>query len=326
MRRRDFVALSCSAVVTYSTMARAQQPAKPMIGYLGSGTPDAFADGVAGFRQTLKDFGFTEGQNVAIEYRWAQNQYARLPTLAAELVNLKVAMIMAGDTASALAAKAATATIPIVFSLGADPVKIGLVASLSRPGGNITGVTFLINSLGSKRLELLRDLVPAAAAIGFLADPTNPNTETETTDMLAAAGAVGRKLLVERANTESEVDAAFASLVQQRADALIIAAQAFFLRSARQPRSAGSASFAADDLPIARIRRLRRSDGLWPQYFRCVRQAGLYAGRILKGERPADLPVSQSTRFELVINLKTAKELGLTVPPTLQVAADEMIE
>ncbi len=326
MRRRDFVALSCSAVVTCSTMARAQQPAKPMIGYLGSGTPDAFADGVAGFRQTLKDFGFTEGQNVAIEYRWAQNQYARLPTLAAELVDLKVAMIMAGDTASALAAKAATATIPIVFSLGADPVKIGLVASLSRPGGNITGVTFLINSLGSKRLELLRDLVPAAAAIGFLADPTNPNTETETTDMLAAAGAVGRKLLVERANTESEVDAAFASLVQQRADALIIAAQAFFL--SRRDQLAALA--ARHSLPtIYPLRAFAVSGGLMgygPSISDAFRQAGLYAGRILKGERPADLPVSQSTRFELVINLKTAKELGLTVPPTLQVAADEMIE
>ena len=326
MRRRDFVALSCSAVVTCSTMARAQQPAKPMIGYLGSGTPDAFADGVAGFRQTLKDFGFTEGQNVAIEYRWAQNQYARLPTLAAELVDLKVAMIMAGDTASALAAKAATATIPIVFSLGADPVKIGLVASLSRPGGNITGVTFLINSLGSKRLELLRDLVPAAAAIGFLADPTNPNTETETTDMLAAAGAVGRKLLVERANTESEVDAAFASLVQQRADALIIAAQAFFLSW----RDQLAALAARHSLPtIYPLRAFAVSGGLMgygPSISDAFRQAGLYAGRILKGERPADLPVSQSTRFELVINLKTAKELGLTVPPTLQVAADEMIE
>jgi putative ABC transport system substrate-binding protein len=264
---------------------------------------------------------------VAIEEHFADFRNERLPALAADLVRHRVSVIYAfGGPAASLAAKAATATIPIIFATGGDPVGLGLVASLNRPGGNVTGVSFLVNALGSKRLELLRELVPAAAAIGFMVDPTNPNSVPETRDTQDAADALGRKLIIVKAGTEREVDAAFATLVEQRADALIVAAQVFL--NSRQDQLLALTQRHA--LPTIYARRDAVAAGGLMSYSTSVaeshRLAGVYAGRILKGEKPADLPVMQSTRFELAINLKTARALGLTVPQSLLVAADEVIE
>jgi putative ABC transport system substrate-binding protein len=328
MKRREFITLlGGAAAASWPLTARAQQPALPVIGYLNLASPEANASDTAAFFQGLKEAGYVEGQNIAIDYRSSEFQIDRLPALAADLVQHRVSMIAAiGGPASAFAAKAATAVIPIVFATGGDPVKLGLVGSLNRPGGNITGVSFLTNTLGSKRLELLHELVPAATTIGLLVDPTNPNTESETADMLAAGSALGRKIQIVRASTESEVDAAFASLVQQRADALIVAAQAFFTGRRQQVLALAQ----RHSLPAIYQRRDFVAAGGLMSYGTSVldahRQAGVYAGRILKGEKPADLPVMQSTRFELIINLKTVKALGLTVPLTLQIAADEIIE
>jgi putative tryptophan/tyrosine transport system substrate-binding protein len=330
MRRREFIALAGGAAassISWPLAAQAQQPTTPTIGVLNAGTAAAQASYTAAVLQGLKETGHVDGRSLTIGYRYADFQNERLAALAADLVQHRASVIVAlGGPASAIAAKAATATIPIVFVTGGDPVKLSLVASLNRPGGNITGVSFLTNALGSKRLELLLGLMPTAAAIGFLIDPTNPNTELEVTDMLAAASALKRKLLIVRASTESEVNAAFASLVQQRADALIIAAQAFFTSRSDQVL----ALTQRHALPtIYQTRQLVVAGGLM-SYGTSVtdahHQAGIYAGRILKGEKPADLPVMQSTRFELVINLKTAKALGLDVPPTLLALADEVIE
>jgi putative ABC transport system substrate-binding protein len=327
MRRRDFITLLGGTAASWPLAARAQQPALPVIGYLSSAPADTQAFRVAEFKQGLKEAGYVEGQNAAIEYRWAGDQIEHLPALAADLVQHRVRVIAAlGSPTSAIAAKAATATIPIVFATGGDPVGLGLVASLNRPGGNITGVSFLNTALASKRLELLHELVPTASTIGLLVDPTNPNNESETSYMLAAASAMGRKLVVVKASTEREVDAAFASLVQQRADALIVAAQAFFV--GRQDQLLALTQRHA--LPATYDRREVVAAGGLISYGASIsdayRQGGLYTGRILKGEKPADLPVMQSTRFELVINLKTAKTLGLIVPPNLLAIADEVIE
>jgi putative ABC transport system substrate-binding protein len=264
---------------------------------------------------------------LAIEERFADFRNENLPALAADLVRHRVGVIAAmGGPASAIAAQTATATIPIVFVTGGDPVGVGLVASLNRPGGNITGVSFLNNAIGSKRLGLLRELLPTAATIGFLVEPTNPNSASETSDMLAAAAALGRKLLIVKASTERDIDAAFVSLVQQRADAVIVAAQAFF--ASRQDQLLALAQRHA--LPAMYDRREVVAAGGLMSYgaslSEAFRQAGVYAGRILKGEKPADLPVTQSTRFDLVINMKTAKALGLAVPPSLLATADEVIE
>jgi putative ABC transport system substrate-binding protein len=325
--RRQFISLLGGAAAAWPLMARAQQPAIPVIGLLNAGSEAAQTSYTAALLQGLKETGYVEGQSLTIGYRYADFQNERLPALAADLVQHRVRVIATlGGPAAAIAAKAATATIPIVFATGGDPVKLGLVASLNRPGGNITGVSFLTNALGSKRLELLLELKPTAAAIGFLIDPTNPNTESETTDMLAAADALKRKMLMVRASTESEVDAAFASLIQERADALIIAAQAFF--TSRHDQVLALTQRHA--LPtIYQTRQLVVAGGLM-SYGTSItdahRQAGVYTGRILKGEKPDDLPVMQSTRFELAINLKTAKALGLTVPDKLLALADEVIE
>jgi putative ABC transport system substrate-binding protein len=327
IRRREFITLLGGAAVAWPLAARAQQRAIPVIGLLNGGAPEANASSKAAFLQGLKETGYVENQNVAIEDHFADFRNERLPALAADLVRHRVSVIFSfGGPAASIAAKAATATIPVVFATGGDPVGLGLVASLNRPGGNITGVSFLVNALGSKRLESLRDLAPATAAIGFMVDPTNPNSVLETKDMQDAAAALGRRLIIVKASTEREVDAAFATLVQQRADALIVAAEGFF--SSRQDQLLALTRRHA--LPAVYHRREFVAAGGLMSYSSNVadsfRQAGIYTGRILKGEKPADLPVIQSTRFELVINLKTAKALGLTVPLALQAAADEVIE
>ena len=326
MQRREFIALLGSAAVL-PRAAQAQQPMLPVVGLLGAGSPQSDAFRVAAVRQGLIEAGYVEGRNVAFEYRWAEDQYERLPALAAELVRREVAVIVAiGGVTSAVAAKSATATIPIVFEIGGDPIKLGLVASLNRPGGNITGVTFLIGTLVAKQFEILHETVPKAALIGFLVNPTIADTETNTKNALAAAEFVGQKLLVVQASTDGELEAAFATLVQQRAGALVVGADPFFI--SRRDKLVELA--ARQKLPaIYTLRQFATAGGLMSygtSITEALRIVGLYAGRILKGEKPADLPVQQSTKVELVINLKTAKTLGLTIPLPLLGRADEVIE
>jgi putative tryptophan/tyrosine transport system substrate-binding protein len=324
MRRRGFITLVLGGVAC-PLAARAQLPTNPIIGFLAS-RPD-FGSGysMVAFLRGLKESGYVEGQNVTIEYRSAENRVDALPALARELVK-RTALIATYDTASALAAKAATTTIPIVFSVGADPIKIGLVASLARPGGNITGVSFLGNALGSKRLELLRELVPSAATFGFLVDTSNPNAKPETEDMQSAAEALRHKLVVVSAQSATEIDAAFAKLVAQRVEALAVAAHVFF-----GGRSQQLAELALRNrLPTIFAFRDSAAAGGLISYggsgTEAFRQQGIYAARILKGEKPADLPVQQVTRFEMVLNLKTAKTLGVAVPQSILLSADEVIE
>jgi putative ABC transport system substrate-binding protein len=327
IKRREFITLLGGAAAAWPIAARAQKPATPVIGLLNLASPEATASDKAGFLQGLKETGYIEDQNLTIDDHFADFRNERLPALAADLVRHRVNVIAAiGGPASVLAAKAATTTIPIVFAIGGDPVGLGLVASLNRPGGNVTGVSFLTNALGSKRLELLRELVPAASTVGFIVDPTNPSTPTEIKDMQNAAHALGRRLIIVETSTEREVDAAFASLVQQRADAVIMAAQAFL--SGRRDQLVALTRRHA--LPAVYQRREIVAAGGLMSYGTSLpdahRLAGVYAGRILKGEKPADLPIVQSTRFELVVNLKTAKSLGLEVPASLLAQADEVIE
>jgi putative tryptophan/tyrosine transport system substrate-binding protein len=323
--RRKFLAALCGAGA-WPLTARAQQPATPVVGFLNSASPDLYSDRMRAFRQGLSDTGFAEGRNVAIEHRWAENQNDRLPALAVDLARRQVSVIAAVGIPAVMAARAATATIPIVFQGGFDPVAAGFVASLNRPGGNLTGVTSLAVELGPKQLELLHELVPATTIIALLVNPTNANTETLTKDHQAAARILGLQLHVLHASTERDFDTVFTSLVQMRAGALVIAVDALFISRSEQL----AALTVRHAVPtISQFREFATAGGLMSygsSLNDAYRLAGVYTGRILKGEKPADLPVQQSTKIELIINLGTAKALGLTVPLTLLARADEVIE
>ncbi len=328
MNRREFISL-VGGVAVWPVAAGAQQPTVPVIGLLSGQLPDISASHVAAFRQGLSEAGFVEGRNVTIESRWADNNYDRLPTLAADLVQRRVALIAAiayGGLPSAMAAKAATPTIPIVFSTGADPVKAGLVASLNRPGGNVTGAIFFADGLGAKRLGLLRELRPHATLIAVVLNPTALDAADQLKDVHEAARTLGVQIYVLNASTDNEIEASFAALVTQRADALFVAADPFF--SSRHDRFVALAASRA--VPAIYDNSIYTRSGGLISYatnsFGSHRLAGVYAGRILKGEKPSDLPVLQPTKFELVINLKAAKALGISVPGSLLAVADDVIE
>ena len=328
MKRRDFITLIGGAAAAWPFAARAQQGAMPVIGFLDTRSSDAMANRLREFRRGLKDTGYVEGENVSIEYRWAENQMDRLPALAAELVRRRVALITtSGGPAVAFAAKAATTTIPIVFAVADDPVRLGLVASLSRPDGNLTGINFLVGELTAKRLELLRALVPAATRVAGLVNPANAtNTETTLRDVEPAARTMGLQIQVLNASTSREIDAAFATIARERPDALFVGNDAFFnARRVQLVLLAGRHGLPA----IYRDREFAEAGGLMTYGSNIVdvyRQVGDYAGRILKGAKPADLPVVQPTKFDLVINLLAAGALDLTVPATVLARADEVIE
>jgi putative tryptophan/tyrosine transport system substrate-binding protein len=327
MERREFITLLGGTVASWPLAARAQQPSMPVIGFLHPTSLDAYADRLRPFREGLKDAGFIEGENVAIEYRWAENQMDRLPALAAELARRQVAVIAAPGPPAALAAKAATTTIPIVFLMNEDPVRLGLVASLARPGGNLTGINIFSAEFAAKRLDLLRELVPGAARVGVLVNPVNATT-TESTlrDVEPAARAIGLQIQVLNARTSREIDAAFATFVRERSDAVFVGADSFFVSRRVQltnlaVRHAVPAIYSARD--FAEVGGLMSYGASLTD---ASRQMGVYTGRILKGAKPADLPVVQSSKFELVINHQTARMLGVEIPPMLLARADEVIE
>jgi putative tryptophan/tyrosine transport system substrate-binding protein len=325
LRRRELVLL-LSATITAPHALRAQQKAMPVIGYLNSSAPGPSVLFVAAFHQGLSETGYVEGQNVAIEYRWAEGRYDQLPALAADLVGRKVDVIATRGTPLAPAAKSATATIPIVFVSGDDPVENGLVASLARPGGNLTGVNFLTVELMPKRLELLSEIVPQAGVVALLVNPARSSAEGMIRDGREAAHTKRVQLQIVKAGAESEIDAAFATLVQLHAGALVIGGDPFF--TSRRELLVGLAARHAVPT-IYDAREFAEAGGLisyGPSLTAVYRQVGIYTGRILRGEKPADLPVQQPAKFELVVNLKTAKELGLTVPQTILARADEVIE
>jgi putative tryptophan/tyrosine transport system substrate-binding protein len=328
MERREFIALLGSAAAVWPLAARAQQSAMPVIGFLNSGSPEGFAPQLAGFRQGLNEVGYTEGHNVAIEFRWAKSQYDRLPELAADLVRRQVAVIAAtGGSVSAIAAKSVTTSIPIVFTSGGDPVQLHLVASLNRPGGNVTGVNLFTTTLAAKRLELLHELVPTAKVIAMLVNPTNPNSEPDTRAVQAAAPAIGVQIVVLEASNGTEIGKAFDALSQYKIDAILVGADPLFDNSGRDQMIVLTARHAVP--AIYDWRDVTVAGGLvsyGSNLAEGYRLAGIYAGRILKGAKPADLPVQQPSKFEFVINLKTAKALGLTIPNQMQLLADEVIE
>ena len=324
MKRRSFITL-LGGLAAWPFTARAQQ-AMPVVGFLSPISPDESTERLRGFRQGLKETGFAEGENVAVVYRWAENQMDRLPELAAELARRQVAVIASLSTISTLAAKAVTTTIPIVFLVGEDPVRLGLVTSLGRPGGNLTGINLFSGELTAKRLELLREMVPGAARIAVLVNPASPLTETTLKDLEAAARVMGLQIQVLRASTSREIDAAFATFVRERPDAVFVGIDTFFNNRRAQlvnlaSRHAVPATFANRD--FAEIGGLMSYGSNIADTWR---QVGIYTGRILKGANPADLPVMQSSKFELVINHQTARMLALTVPATLLATADEVIE
>jgi len=325
MRRREFITL-IGAATAWPFAARAQQPAMPVVGFLGAGARGPLREQIAAFQEGLKESSYVEGQNVAVEYRFAEGQFDRFPALAAELVRRQVAVLFVASNAGALAAKQATRTIPIVFTAGDDPVASGLVPSLNRPSGNLTGVYQFANGLEAKRLGLLHEMVPKATTIAVLVNPNYSGFENQLREVQEAAASLGVQLVIVRANVESDFDAAFSTLVQQRATALLVCASPFF-NIRRQQLVVLAARHA---LPATYEWREFAAAGGLMSYGTVIsdsyRQAGVYTGRILKGAKPADLPVVQSTRFELVINLSTAKALGIEVPPTLSARADEVIE
>jgi putative ABC transport system substrate-binding protein len=328
MRRRYFITLLGGAAAAWPLAARAQQSAMPVIGFLHPASPESYADQLRAFRQGLKEAGFVEGENVAIEYRWAEGQNDRLPALADELVRRRVAVIAAaGGPNSTLAAQAATTTVPIVFVTGQDPVRLGLVTSLARPGGNLTGINFFTVELVAKRLELLRELLPGAMRIAVFVDPASAaTTESTLRDVEAAAGVMRLQIQVLKASTSREIEAAFTSFVGERPDALFVGISTFF--TARRVQLAQLAARHA--VPAIYPDRLHAEVGGLISYGASLtdayRQVGIYTGRILKGAKPADVPVVQSSKFELVINHPTARMFGLTVPPSLLARADEVIE
>jgi putative ABC transport system substrate-binding protein len=327
MRRREFITLVGGAAAAWPLAARAQQPAMPVIGFVGTGSPERTAYLLSAFRKGLSETGFVEGKNVSIEYRWANNEYDRLPELTADLIRLRVAVItISFSTVGTRVAKAATTTIPIVFSIAGDPAQLGLVASLNRPGGNLTGWTNLNVELDPKRLELLRELVPRATVFAHLVNPGNPYAGSEISGVQAAAGAIGLSIEVLTATTNPEIDAAFVDLIEKRANALLVSPDNLFSNRRIQITTLSARHAVPTIYPY---REDAEAGGLMsyganiPEEYR---QVGLYTGRILHGEKPADMPVLQPTKFELLINLQTAKTLDLTVPQTLLVAADEVIE
>jgi putative tryptophan/tyrosine transport system substrate-binding protein len=326
VRRREFITLMGASMAAWPRAARTQQPAMPVIGFLHGASPGAYTSRITAFRQGLKEAGYVEGHNVAIEYRWAEGHYDRLPALAADLVRRQVAEIVSVGTPAALAAKAASSTIPIVILVGIDPVQIGLVASLNRPGGNVTGLAALTVEVEAKRLEVLHELLRTSAAVALLVNPNNPQTEPETKGVLDAARSLGLQLHVLDASTEVEIDAAFEKLIELRAGGLLVSVDTFLTSQRDQivalaARHAVPAIYGYRAFPVAGG---LMSYGL--DIADAYRQVGIYAGKILKGTKPADLPVQQAARVEFVINLKTAKTLGLTFPITLLGRADEVIE
>ena len=327
MRRREFITLLGGGAATWPLTAHAQQPAMPVIGFPNNTSPEANADLLRAFRQGLKETGFVEGENVAVDYRWADNQLDRLSGLATDLVHRRVAVIVTtGGTTAASAAKAATATIPVAFVVGEDPVRVGLVASLARPGGNLTGINFLVAELGAKRLGLLRELMPAATRVAVLVNPAGPNAESTIKDVEPAGRAMGLQIQLLNASTSGEINAAFATFARERSDALFVSADPYFTsRRSQMVQLAARHSVPA----IYSGRQFPEIGGLMSygaSLTDALRQIGVYAGRILKGAKPADLPVAQSTNFELVINTETARMLGVTVPPAMLARADEVIE
>jgi putative ABC transport system substrate-binding protein len=327
MKRREFITLLGSAAVVYPMAARAQQPAMPVVGFLNGQSPGPYAPMAAAFRQGLIEEGHIENRNVAIEYRWAEGRPDRLPALAADFVQRQVAVIVAtGGNDAAVAARGATSTIPIIFTLNDDPRKYGLVASLNRPGGNVTGVSWFSAQLGPKRLELLHELVPDAKTVALLLNPNNAESVTQPAELQEAARVLGVELAVLRASTTNEIDTAFSAIIAQHFGALVIAGDAF-LQSRRDQIIASAARHA---VPTIYVNREMADTGGLMSYGNSLadayRRAGTYTGRILKGAKPADLPVDQATKFELIINLKTAKALSLNIPPKLLALADEVIE